>query len=56
MGEGRRVRVGGEGSTGKKGEGDLPHFAGAPSQGGRQQDKDLFLVKLCRSRHLGVIG
>ena len=34
----------------KKGE-DLPQGAGAP----RQQDKELFLVKLLRSSDLGVI-
>ena len=40
----------------KKGEEDLPQGAGAPRQGGLQQDKELFLVKLLRSSHLGLIG
>ena len=39
----------------KKGEGDLPQGARAPRQGGLQQDQELLLVKLLRSRHLGVI-
>ena len=39
----------------KKGEEDLPQGAGALCQGGLQQDKELFLVKLLRSRHRGVI-
>ena len=38
----------------KKGE-DLPKGAGAPRQGGLQQDRELFLVKLLMSCHLGVI-
>ena len=40
----------------KKGDEDLPQGAGAPPrQGGLQEDRELFLVKLLRSRHLGVI-
>ena len=39
----------------KKGEEDLTRGAGAPRQGDLQEDRELFLVKLLRSRHLGVI-
>ena len=54
MGEGWRERAGVEGE-GKKGEEDLPQCAGAPRQGGLHQDEELFLVKLLRSGHMGVI-
>ena len=55
-----RGRIGGckqEGKVAqaKKREEDLPQGAGVPRQGGVQQDKELSLVKLLRSRHLGVI-
>ena len=40
----------------KKEEEDLRQGAGDPRQGGLQQDEGLFLVKLLRSCHLGVIG
>ena len=52
-------RVGGYKQEGKgkvnRGEEDLPQYSGAARQGGLQQDEELFLVKLRRSRHLGVI-
>jgi hypothetical protein len=45
----------GKAAQAKKGEEDLPQGAGAPRQGGLQQNQEVFLVKLLRSCHLGVI-